>query len=226
MPRHYAGPRLFWSDLRQAGREGLETPEARPLARITANPRDCLAFASAHQTLVAASMSGMGPSPTARRIADLARTFGIDHLLRQPIRTLSGGETVPGGSGQNRRPATGRRRSGDREPLYMVEPRKSALSAAPSGALRTVPGAGDGAPAGGRGRGSAGTTCRPASRPELQALPERRENPVEPVLGCGGPAADGGRDGRHRGPAPVPLSDRGGPTAREKACWPRSSPEP
>ncbi len=94
LPRHYGGPRVFWSDLHQAAREGLGSADAGLLARITANPRDCLAFGSAHQVLVAASMTGQAPGPATGRTADLARIFGIDHLLRQPIRTLSGGETV------------------------------------------------------------------------------------------------------------------------------------
>ncbi len=92
MPRYYGGPRLFWADLRRAAERGLAAPEARPLARVTANPRDCLAFGSPHQVLAAAALTAAAPG--AREIEELARRFGIQPLLHQPIRTLSGGETV------------------------------------------------------------------------------------------------------------------------------------
>ena len=94
IPRRYGGPRLFWEDFRQVAAQGFEAAATHPAAHITANPRDCLAFGSARQVLAAALMTVGGPLPVSDRIEDLAAAFGIQNNLGQPVRTLSGGETV------------------------------------------------------------------------------------------------------------------------------------
>jgi energy-coupling factor transporter ATP-binding protein EcfA2 len=94
IPRRHGGARLFWQDLREASGRGLQAVANRPVARITANPRDCLAFGSARQVLAAALMTAGKPGMLPERISALAEAFGIGGNLGQPIRTLSGGETV------------------------------------------------------------------------------------------------------------------------------------
>ena len=94
IPRRYGGPRLFWEDFRQVAAQGFEAAAGHPTAHITANPRDCLAFGSARQVLAAALMTVGGPLSVSGRIEALAAAFGIQDNLGQPVRTLSGGETV------------------------------------------------------------------------------------------------------------------------------------
>jgi energy-coupling factor transporter ATP-binding protein EcfA2 len=64
-------------------------------AYISSNPRDGLAFASPHQELAAACMTIRSErTQIEAKIASMAERFGLTATLFQPMRTLSGGETV------------------------------------------------------------------------------------------------------------------------------------
>jgi len=95
IPRKYSGPRLFWKDFTNVSFEELAAFTRHRLAYITSNPRDGLAFGTPWQVLKAAALcardanQSFGPT-----VEDVAREFGLTDLLDQPIRTLSGGETV------------------------------------------------------------------------------------------------------------------------------------
>lgn len=93
LARRYGGPALFWKDFRSISQ--TVSPD-RPITRvcsITSNPRDCLAFATARQVLTAALLSA-GASSKRERVTAVASQFGLAGLLDQPVRTLSGGESV------------------------------------------------------------------------------------------------------------------------------------
>lgn len=95
IPRKYSGPRLFWKDFTNVSFEKLTAITKHPLAYITSNPRDGLAFGTPWQVLRAAIMCARKANEKFRRSAeDVAGEFGIHDCLYQPIRTLSGGETV------------------------------------------------------------------------------------------------------------------------------------
>ena len=95
IPRKYAGPHLFWKDFTNMSSEKLARLVKRPIAWIPCNPRDCLAFATPWQVFTAARLNAMQAQPhPAISISELATEFGIQKLLHQPVRTLSGGETV------------------------------------------------------------------------------------------------------------------------------------
>ena len=95
IPRKYSGPRLFWKDFTGVSLEELTAFARHRPAYITSNPRDGLAFGTPWQVLKAAVLcarhTDQGFSPT---VEDVAREFDLVDLLDQPIRTLSGGETV------------------------------------------------------------------------------------------------------------------------------------
>lgn len=95
IPRRYSGPKLFWSDFRKISLNELLKLIEQPIAYITSNPRDCLAFSTPWQVLTAAQLSAQNqkskPTPA---VEEIARNFGVHENLFQPIRTLSGGETV------------------------------------------------------------------------------------------------------------------------------------
>jgi energy-coupling factor transporter ATP-binding protein EcfA2 len=93
IPVRHRGPQAFWSDFRRLS-------AAAPLlgalpAYISSNPRDGLAFASPHQELAAAFLAvRSGRTAIEAEIASVADRFGLRDALLQPMRTLSGGETV------------------------------------------------------------------------------------------------------------------------------------
>ena len=95
IPRKYSGPRLFWNDFTSISLEELSASTGHRLAYITSNPRDGLAFGTPLQVLKAAALcardaiQSSGPD-----VKGVAREFDLMDLLDQPIRTLSGGETV------------------------------------------------------------------------------------------------------------------------------------
>ena len=95
IPRKYSGPRFFWKDFTNISLEELAAFTRHRLAYITSNPRDGLAFGTPWQVLKAAVLcardANLSFSPT---VEDVAREFDLVDLLDQPIRTLSGGETV------------------------------------------------------------------------------------------------------------------------------------
>lgn len=94
-PRTHAGARCFWDDFRRlweaadAGAPGAEE------ACITPNPRHCLAFGNPWQELQAALLTGgvSAGDPYGTPEA-LAAAYGLAGQLRQPMRSLSGGEAV------------------------------------------------------------------------------------------------------------------------------------
>jgi energy-coupling factor transporter ATP-binding protein EcfA2 len=95
LPRSHAGPRVFWKDFsRVLG--GMDDPHpVDQVAYVTANPRDCLAFSTPRQVLLAAGMqAGRLGQGRVDRPENIAGQFGLENNLAQPIRTLSGGETV------------------------------------------------------------------------------------------------------------------------------------
>ncbi|NNG00096.1 MAG: hypothetical protein HKM93_12000 [Desulfobacteraceae bacterium] len=95
IPCKYAGPQRFWIEFNRIANEGFSHLDQHKTAYITSNPRDCLAFGSARQVLSAAFLTaGNNHLPTPDVIESQADKFELMHALDQPIRTLSGGETV------------------------------------------------------------------------------------------------------------------------------------
>jgi ABC-type lipoprotein export system ATPase subunit len=95
IPRKYAGPKLFWNDFGKITLNELLQFIKQPIAYITSNPRDCLAFGTPWQVLTAAALRSQSLDKRASvNIPEIAEAFGIMENLYQPIRTLSGGETV------------------------------------------------------------------------------------------------------------------------------------
>jgi len=95
LARRHAGPSVFWQDFNRISRAETRSNDNGSVAYIPSNPRDCLAFGTAHQVLMASHMSAAnsGNISKERGLAP-AQQFEISGLLSQPIRTLSGGETV------------------------------------------------------------------------------------------------------------------------------------
>jgi len=95
IPRKYLGPKVFWADFGQISRDGFSQLKGNRIAYISSNPRDCLAFGTPWQVLSAAQMCAQQTDKTISTSAKtIAETFGIQENLYQPVRTLSGGETV------------------------------------------------------------------------------------------------------------------------------------
>ena len=95
IPCKYKGPQRFWHEFNQIIRERLPQIKKQTTAYITSAPRDCLAFGTTRQVLAAARMSAL--SQNTQKIASIeaiAAEFDLLDNLGQPIRTLSGGETV------------------------------------------------------------------------------------------------------------------------------------
>ena len=90
IPRKYSGPRLFWKDFGRISHGSVLDEAVGPLAYITGNPRDCLVFGTPAEALSAARMCASGRDG----VTSVARRFGLEDQLHQPVRTLSGGETV------------------------------------------------------------------------------------------------------------------------------------
>jgi len=94
VPVRYKGPGFFWQDFQHIIRTEPSPATVLP-AFITSNPRDCLSFGSAQQVLSAArATSGTTNGVGAALEKSVAERFGLQPILHQPIRTLSGGETV------------------------------------------------------------------------------------------------------------------------------------
>lgn len=95
IPRKHLGPVPFWRDLAAISQGGFAGISASPVAFVTSNPRDCLAFGTPRQVLTAACLTG---GVSGRRLPaavdGAAEAFGVTETLHQPVRTLSGGETV------------------------------------------------------------------------------------------------------------------------------------
>lgn len=96
VPPKHAGPQVFWRDFGRIRSADLSNrTDSRHLA-IGSNPRDCLAFGTPRQVLRAARLQ-LGSDRDRRdapEIEKTARKFQILEALDQPLRTLSGGETL------------------------------------------------------------------------------------------------------------------------------------
>jgi len=95
LARRHAGPAVFWRDFNQIARGETRSSKNGSVAYIPSNPRDCLAFGTPRQVLMASLMSAANSGNISEKhVLETARQFEISELLSQPIRTLSGGETV------------------------------------------------------------------------------------------------------------------------------------
>jgi len=95
IPRKYSGPELFWKDFGRISLAEISRLTRRPVAYITSNPRDGLAFGTAWQVLQAASLSAQSARPRDSAVPEeVAQRFELCEHRDQPLRTLSGGETV------------------------------------------------------------------------------------------------------------------------------------
>ena len=95
IPRKYSGPRLFWRDFTNVSLDELSVFTRHQLAYITSNPRDGLAFGTPWQVLKAAALCARHANQSfGATVEEVAGEFGLVDLLDQPMRTLSGGETV------------------------------------------------------------------------------------------------------------------------------------
>ena len=95
IPRKHAGPDQFWRDFGTFSKNGFSENDIRPVAHITSNPRDCLAFGTPLQVLAAAKLCGSRVNGCAGiDVKAVADDFNLGGNLSQPVRTLSGGETV------------------------------------------------------------------------------------------------------------------------------------
>lgn len=95
IPRKHSGPRLFWRDFKQISLDELLKLIEQPIAYITSNPRDCLAFGTPWQVLTAAQLRAHHQKKIdVPPVEQIAEDYGVHENLYQPIRTLSGGETV------------------------------------------------------------------------------------------------------------------------------------
>ena len=95
LPRAHAGTARFWKDFQRLFKALPAHGNDHCELYITSNPRDCLAFGTPRQVLQAAMMTA-APStmPTAAEMRILAGRYGLQAHLNQPVRSLSGGETV------------------------------------------------------------------------------------------------------------------------------------
>ncbi len=95
LPRSHAGPGVFWRDFSKILNSLEDRRASEQIAYVTANPRDCLAFSTPRQVLMAAGLQ-VRRSPGGRwgSLEEVAQYFKLENNLEQPIRTLSGGETV------------------------------------------------------------------------------------------------------------------------------------
>jgi energy-coupling factor transporter ATP-binding protein EcfA2 len=95
VPYRLAGPQRFWAELSEISQSRLEAGGADRIAFITSNPRDCLAFATPHQVLTAACLrAGVPATAIAGETGSAAEAFRLTANRHQPLRTLSGGESV------------------------------------------------------------------------------------------------------------------------------------
>ncbi len=130
LPQRLAGPESFWKDfnrlVQRPGKIRL------PVTHIPADPRQCLAFSSARQVLWAAGLTCTGPeTATARTIGRAADMFGLEPVLDQPIRSLSGGEAAKTALAKAWMALPGKR------PLVMASP-SGWLSASNAGLLKKL----------------------------------------------------------------------------------------
>jgi len=96
VPRKHAGPRVVWEDFGRIRGSDLSARTDSRQVVIGSNPRECLAFGTPRQVLTAARLGlGQNQEPgDAPDVETAARRFEIFDTLDQPLRTLSGGETL------------------------------------------------------------------------------------------------------------------------------------
>jgi ABC-type Mn2+/Zn2+ transport system ATPase subunit len=95
IPRKYSGPKLFWKDFGRITTRELSKLIQQPIAYITSNPRDCLAFGTPWQVLTAVKICAQKTKKDfTAPVEQIAQDFNLQENLYQPIRTLSGGEAV------------------------------------------------------------------------------------------------------------------------------------
>lgn len=95
LPTRLRGPRVFWRTFSRITNTPLDNLVPHTLACITSNPRDSLVFGTPEQVLLAACQVTSGQKArNVSRIEQAITHFDLQPLLRQPLRSLSGGETV------------------------------------------------------------------------------------------------------------------------------------
>ncbi len=95
LPDRLRGAGVFWKDFSRITASQLDALAVRKIACMTSNARDTLVFATPWQTLVAAARQQRDGKPDqARRLNAIVARFDLQELLHQPLRTLSGGESV------------------------------------------------------------------------------------------------------------------------------------
>jgi ABC-type Mn2+/Zn2+ transport system ATPase subunit len=95
LPRKHAGTDVFWRDFQRLFRTLADLPADHGEQYITSNPRDCLAFGTPRQVLQAAMLTAASDARGGvSDVAAVAARFGLEQHLMQPVRSLSGGETV------------------------------------------------------------------------------------------------------------------------------------
>lgn len=94
IPCRHNGPKRFWKDFKRIAGSGLQDIDSENVAYVSADPRDCLAFGTPAQVLSAACMGAASGRDFDLSPHRIAVEMGIETLLNQPIRTLSGGESV------------------------------------------------------------------------------------------------------------------------------------
>ena len=95
IPRKHLGPRLFWEDFSSLSFDAVYSRSGYNHGFITSNPRDCLVFGTPRQVINASGM--LAHAVLKRRpaaVESVLQKFGLQRQADQPVRTLSGGETV------------------------------------------------------------------------------------------------------------------------------------
>jgi energy-coupling factor transporter ATP-binding protein EcfA2 len=94
VPRKYETPACYLRDIINSCISNVFPEVRNPFVFITSNPKDCLAFSTPAQVLRAAALTANKYGHLTPNIEEVAGKFNLHHLLDQPLRTLSGGETV------------------------------------------------------------------------------------------------------------------------------------
>lgn len=94
-PRRHQGPAQFWQDFKRIWGQKENFEQFRKMAIVTPNPGDGLVFGTPEQELAAAiGWPETDPDQITTKTAAIAELFELTDHLDQPLRTLSGGETV------------------------------------------------------------------------------------------------------------------------------------
>ena len=94
-PRRHLGPARFWQDFKKTWGQKETFGKVRELAIVSPNPGDGLVFGTPKQELAAAiGWPETDSDLIAAKTVAIADRFQLTRHLDQPLRTLSGGETV------------------------------------------------------------------------------------------------------------------------------------